>query len=329
MYSDEDLDAAVEEGIFSPTAVQQFRDYARTTSEAPRVDEENFRLISGFNDIFVVIASCLLLISGAWFASTFHMAFAAITLAVISWGLSEFFVRKRRMALPAILLLISFLTGICAIPLTLSSHPDGITILSSSILTTLFAWLHWRHFRVPITIAAASAVVITVVLYFGLSTYPSLSQWLQPLLFISGLLLFVFAMYWDSLDKTRKTKDSDVAFWLHLVAAPLIVHPIFFSLGILNGQTDLLGIGIVITLYVFLTIISLAVDRRAIMVSSLGYVLYAFTSLFQTYGFVSYSFALTGICIGASLLLLSAFWHISRAKILNLLPHRIRNHLPI
>ncbi len=330
MYTDEDLDAAVEQGIFSSDAVARFREQISAAGDSTNVDEENFRLLTGFNDIFVVIASGLLLLCAAWFASTFHPVLGAATLAVLSWGLAEFFVRKRKMALPAIMLLISFLAGVALMPIAFAGEiPDGTTIFASLLLTAFFTWLHWRRFRVPITIAAGASASAAIILTVGVSTYPVLSQWLTPLLFTSGLVLFFIAMVWDASDKTRQTRNSDVAFWLHLVAAPLVVHPVFAMLGILDGQANLISISLVFMLYILLTMISLAVDRRAIMVSSLGYVLYAFYTLFQTFGFVSYSFALTGILFGASLLLLSAFWHPSRAKVLRFVPSNIKAYLPV
>mgnify|MGYP000551349169 CR=1 FL=1 len=135
-------------------------------------------------------------------------------------------------------------------------------------------------------------------------------------------------MYWDSADRSRQTRSSDVAFWLHLVSAPMIVHPIFTSLGVFDGSGSIATSLIVVGLYILLALISIAVDRRAIMVSSLVYVIYAFSSLLENTGMVSYNFALTGLCIGATLLLLSAFWHTSRKQILKIVPQPIHMHLP-
>jgi hypothetical protein len=42
-------------------------------------------------------------------------------------------------------------------------------------------------------------------------------------------------MFWDYADIHRVTYESDVAFWLHLASAPLIIHPIFGMLGVLDG----------------------------------------------------------------------------------------------
>ena len=62
MYNDEDLAAAVRDGVLSQEAVDAFQAYMVQGRPLPVVDEEHFRLVSGFNDIFVVI-SCLLLLA--------------------------------------------------------------------------------------------------------------------------------------------------------------------------------------------------------------------------------------------------------------------------
>ena len=138
----------------------------------------------------------------------------------------------------------------------------------------------------------------------------------------------MLAMYWDGTDPKRQTRRSDVAFWLHLLSAPMIVHPIFSSLGLFTGVTGYSTALLVIGLYLLLALISIAVDRRAIMVSALVYVVYAMSGLLENYGLVSYSMALTGTFIGTSLLLLSAYWQKSRQFVIGLLPTRSQAFLP-
>ena len=53
-----------------------------------------------------------------------------------------------------------------------------------------------------------------------------------------GIGVFLFAMWWDASDRARTTRRSDVAFWLHLLAAPMIAHPIFTLLGLSNGSVE-------------------------------------------------------------------------------------------
>jgi hypothetical protein len=136
-------------------------------------------------------------------------------------------------------------------------------------------------------------------------------------------------MYWDSQDIERKTRKSDIAFWLHLLAAPMIVHPIFSVIGIMDGHGGLFGVCIVILMYVILGGVSIVVDRKALMVSSLIYVLYAFSALFKAYGMLSYSFAVAGVLIGTLLLLLSAFWHKARQYIFQYLPAGVVGYIPV
>ena len=99
-------------------------------------------------------------------------------------------------------------------------------------------------------------------------------------------------------------------------------------MGILKAEGSIEKICVVIALYIFLGLVSVSIDRRALMVSSLMYVLYAFTALFKAYGMVSFSFAIAGIFIGSLLLLLSAFWHKSREILLQFLPEYIKQYLP-
>ena len=139
----------------------------------------------------------------------------------------------------------------------------------------------------------------------------------------------MFAMWWDSSDRARLTRRSDVAFWLHLLAAPMIVHPIFTLLGLNNGSASL-GEGLVVVLlYIALGLTALAVDRRALLVSALAYVLWALADLFKRFGAVELNIALTALVIGSALLLLSAFWHQARAAIVRPLPEALKDRLPI
>ena len=84
----------------------------------------------------------------------------------------------------------------------------------------------------------------------------------------------------------------------------------------------------VILLYMLFGIVALAVDRRALLVSSLAYVLYALAGLFQQAGALSLNVALTALVIGSGLLLLSAFWQSARRAVVDMLPHDLQARLP-
>jgi hypothetical protein len=328
MYTDEDLECAVAKGIFTEDATQQFRRYIAAQSATQAEDEESFRLVTSFNDIFVVIACSLLLFSTSWVMHNVHPVLAMASVAILSWGLAEFFVLKRKMALPAIVLLISYVGAVFALVLAFFENTSEMSLMLAAAVTALAAWLHWWRFKVPITVAAGAAAAVVFIAALMLTLFPTLKEYASYLLFGAGLSLFYLAMRWDAADLNRLSGKTDVAFWLHLAAAPLIVHPIFTNLGILEGNDGILSVIAVIVLYMLLTIVSIAIDRRAFMVSSLAYVLYALTELFKIYGFAGDSFAYVGVIIGFSLLLLSGFWHRARNVLYGILPSYVQNKIP-
>lgn len=330
MYTDEDLYAAVKAGVLDETAVERFRRYVANRADTQSVDEENFRLISGFNDIFVSIAAFILLASAGWVFGVQSPALGFCVVALLSWGLSVFFVKRRKLALPAVFLLASFVLSTVAF-LVFAQVAAGIekdtAIIVATAIGAVAAWAHWHQFHVPITVAAGVASLLAFLLAL-LVQIEGFREVINYFLCGAGLATFLLAMAWDSRDLARKTRQSDVAFWLHLLAAPLIVHPIFSGLGLFDGNGGLYSIAAVIALYLLLAVVSITVDRRALMVSSLIYVVYAFRELFETYGAVSSSLAISGLFIGSMLLLLSAFWHSSRTVLLAVMPVKLTRYVP-
>lgn len=324
MYDDDDLDAAIAAGVLDERDVLAFRAHVAGKRALPVADEEHFRLISGFNDVFVVIACALLLGSVAWLGSAIVPWLGTAAAAAVAWWLAVAFTRQRRMALPSIALLLAFVGGVFATGLLAAKMldlPGNLSVVVASALAAAAAGMHWWQFRVPITVAAGVAALIALAVATLLSAFPLLSQWRNPILFVAGILVFVVAMRWDLSDPGRLTRRADTAFWLHLLAAPLLVHPVFSSLGI-GGRdgTHLLQAVAVLAMYLGLAFVSLAIDRRALMVSALAYVLAAFGALLKEHGAVGAGFALAALVIGSALLLLSAYWHTSRAAVIGRLP---------
>lgn len=329
MYTNEDLKSAIDAGIFTSEHVENFRKHVALSHETPSVDEENFKLISGFNDIFVVIASILMLLCASWLTYDISPILSAIVVAMLSWGLAEFFVRKRKMSLPAIVLLISFVSSIFLGTARLFPNMSENAFMVAAIVSSIAAYIHWKRFSVPITVAAGIATIVIFLVSMTFSIYENATSYAEYIVFIMGVITFFIAMHWDASDTKRISNNSDVAFWLHLLAAPLIVHPIFSILGVFDNQTSLITIFGIVILYVVLSSISLIIDRRAFMVSSLAYVLYALNTLFDTYGIANNSFAIAGILIGLSLLLLSGYWSKARSFLLKFVPLHIRKKVPL
>ncbi|HET9638309.1 MAG TPA: hypothetical protein VFP12_03805 [Allosphingosinicella sp.] len=352
MYSDSDLEAAVAAGALSPDAASALRTYVASRSGAAAVDEEHFRLLTGFNDIFVAIAAAILLFAVGWigYAVGPHIdgdgpsPFAGLFVAATAWGLAEFFTRKRRMALPSIILLLAFTGGVLLtafVTLVMAvgeasfennERAIALVVAASAAIAAGATWLHWRRFRVPITVAVAAATVVGVVMALIASAVGDVPRLENVMLWSAlglGLGVFLFAMWWDSSDRARETRRSDVAFWLHLLSAPLIVHPIFSLLGLTDGDATIGEALVVLGVYVLLGITALAIDRRALLVSALAYVLFALISLFREFGAVELNIALAAFVIGSGLLLLSAFWHGVRRSIVRPLPPGLQARLPI
>ena len=328
MFTNEDLERAIDKDIFTRDNVSQFRSMLEQERQNTSVDDENFRLVSGFNDIFVVIACCLFLLSTDWIFSTINSSVANIVVCALTWGLTEYFVRKRKMSLPAIALLIFFIGYIFAFGKSLFPSGSELATPVAGVITLFAAVLHWFRFRVPITIAAATGALVVVVVGTLAYFYPHKLTLFAYFGFICGLLVFSLAMYWDRKDLERIRYHADVAFWLHLLAAPLMVHSVFYILGIFDGNMPLINLLSVVVLYMALTFVSIMIDRRAFMVSALAYVIYALSQLFQSIGQDVFSLAITGAFIGLALLLLSAFWRSVRKASLSVLPNSIRMHLP-
>lgn len=327
MYTDDDIDSAVAAGAISADCADALRSHVAMLRATPSVDEEHFRLISGFNDIFVVLASVLLLVALGWLGATVHLAFGALLTGCASWALAEFFVRKRRMALPAIVLLVTF-AGSAFLVAFLSSSKGPGAFAASAAFAAAAAWGHWCRFRVPVTVAVGALAGVGCAMAALVSIVPAAQQWMPAIVFLAGVVVFALALHWDASDLRRQTRRSDVAFWLHLLAAPLLVHPVFTTLGAYAGGLGIFRAGVILALYIVIALISLWIDRRALMVSSLSYVLYSFTTLLKESGMVSMGFAVAALVVGLALLLLSGFWHGSRAFVFRWLPPPLRSRVP-
>jgi len=361
MYSQQELDDAVASGVITADAANALRTFIEGQRTLAIPDEEQFRLLTGFNDIFVSIAAAILLFAVGWIGQSIGQAtglyisdngdvgpsfLAPLFVAATSWGLALFFTAKRRMALPSILLLLSFVGGVLvttAFVLVQIIGPDrfngdnqllGATVGGvSAAIAAAGAFIHWRRFHVPITVAAGAAAVAGLFLAVVVGIVQpgdshSAMNLILSFVLVLGIGMFLFAMWWDSSDRARLTRRSDVAFWLHLLAAPMIAHPIFTLLGVTNGNVGT-GVGLlVVGLYILFGLTALAVDRRALLVSALAYVLYALTELFKRFGAVELNVALTALVIGSALLLLSAYWHQARRIVVKQLPANLQARLP-
>jgi MFS family permease len=325
MYTESDLETAVEAGVLSRPQVDGFRAHVAALRSTPAADEEQFRFLTGFNDIFVSIAIVLLLVAVGQIGQSIAPVLGGAAVAGAAWMLAEYFTARRRMALPSILLLAAFVGGVAGsiyslmAPLLLNAEgveayqrTQGLIAAVAALVAAAAAWFHWRRFHVPITVAAGAASAVAVVLSLTMAIAPETRAAFWATLLICGVAVFALAMRWDLSDRERRTRRSDVAFWLHLAAAPMIAHPLFQLLGVFSGEIGGATAVLVLALYLAFAVLALAVDRRALLVSSLAYVLYALYALVRSSGAVELSAAITSLVIGSALLSLSAFWQPTR-----------------
>lgn len=345
--SDATVLAAIERGILAPEQAERLRaleaELAPSTDATipPPDDDERLRFITGFGDIFVTIGLTLFLGALGYFGDALGAAAMWAAVGAASWLLAEFFTRVQRMALPSIVLLVVFCASVFMassswlgtteplIPSIQSLGEAPLTLVLAGLATLAAAMLHYWRFRVPITIAAGAAALVAIVVGLAAAAAPDgLAAAINPVLMLCGLGVFALAMRFDMSDPQRLTRRTDIAFWLHLLAAPLIVHPLIRGFVWDGGGGENPQALPMLAIFAMLGIVAVLIDRRALLVSGLAYAGIAFASLVRDTGFASSSLPLTILVLGAFILLLSALWHPLRRVVLAVLPAGLAQRLP-
>ncbi|MCZ8376730.1 MAG: hypothetical protein O9342_15250 [Beijerinckiaceae bacterium] len=350
MISEETLEKALARGLIGPEQASALRmieaERLRTEFE-PAPDHEKLRFITGFGDIFVVIGLGLFASALGYFLINAYGAIVGFAgLALTAWLLAEQFSRRRRMALPSIVLLLGFavaaflaingligwLTSPKAVALGKAAldFERPVPVAIAALATAGLVALHYWRFRVPITIAAGVAALVLALFGVIAAISPDFAQAaLAPLILVAGIGIFGLAMRFDSRDLERRTRRTDIAFWLHLLAAPMIVHSLIALVfgGVGNIRTGA-AIGL-ITLFLGLALVALLIDRRAILVSGLVYAGVAFGQVLKVSGMTNAVIPATLLVLGGFILILSAGWQPIRRIFLALVPARMRLVLPV
>jgi hypothetical protein len=180
-------------------------------------------------------------------------------------------VRARRLALPGIAILLSMLYFISEIG---DFQTQEHALFNVGLMTAVAAAFYLRH-RMPFSLLPIAAGVISIAsLVMGID----LSE-LAIVVAGYGLAIFAVAMWFDAQDTARQTRLSDCAFWLHLLAAPLIVHGVMVSLLSPGGVAAPFREILTIMFFIGFFLLALFVDRRALLVSSISYAIYAVITL--------------------------------------------------
>ena len=331
-----ELDAAVANGVLDRSAADNLTEFLiqNRNAAASDPDEERLRLITGFNDIFVTTGIALFL--GALYYLLGSGLSGSAGIAIASWGLAEVFTKRKRMALPSIVLLVTFVVS-CTVSSWHFFAPDIETLnfydgklhgLPIGLAAVAASTLHWFRFHVPITIAAFAAGLVAIATTLVTSVNEDLVLNFPVAVFTPlGLAVFLAAMKFDMSDRNRLTQRTDIAFWLHLLAAPLIVHSVVYPLLAESVLSTGAAIAI-LSLFTVLSFVALTVDRRALLVSSLLYLGYASSKLSSWSGVASENAGLSILIVGGTVLVLSVAWQPLRRIVLPILPQAVRDLVP-
>lgn len=237
-------------------------------AENPDQGEEQLKFVRSFGDIFITLGIIFVAVS----LSRFKLETYANLIPVAVFALAaEWLVRVRRLALPGIAILLSMLYFVSAIG---NFDTQEHSLFMAGLMTAVAAAFYLRH-RMPFSLLPIAAGIIGIVTYLiGID----ISE-LAIVLAGYGLAIFAVAMWFDAQDTARNTRLSDCAFWLHLLAAPLIVHGVMVTLLSPGGVATPFKEILTITFFIGFFLLALYVDRRALLVSSISYAIYAVITL--------------------------------------------------
>ena len=320
--------------------------------------DEPFRLLRGFRDIFIALGIAFLAVGATvlytsshtsalfyfgpafsdydWYAGFWPAIASAAVLLAIGIAIAEIVTRKLRLPLSSLVLslAIAYWAGLfgvqCLAPLAslldqskTPSFPIGIAgfFLSAFIGISLF----YLRYRLPFVMLVVAGTLVGLGLSVISSLWPEFAS--QNLRFVIGglgALVFVVAMNFDLKDRLRITRFSEIAFWLHLLAAPLMIHSFLRTHSLAQNDVPL-----ILTVFAILTFIALVIDRRAVLVSSLVYMGGAFVQIVLALGLQgSMLFAVPILSIGVLVVVLGIGWTPLRRLVLSITPSAITDRVP-
>ena len=340
------VDVAVAPAVADPSATGL--DTPRASEAVSPVEEsEAPRFIRGFHDILITIGIVIGLVGLGGLASVYAVIPAAIVLA-------EILVRRQRLALPAVTLTVAIVLALAVgtIPVWEALETDYENWIPPGMLATVAMagfLVYWRY-KVPLALAGGlvclyGAVVFSAALaVLWLSGNPAFfdvhRSAFVAFLGVFALVTFGTALRFDIGDRLRLTRRSDVAFWMHLAAAPAILYTIMAQIYLGNenawfsADTSVWQASAVVGAVLLLMLIGIILDRRAFVTSGLLSFGYAFRVLLTEGGFQRLAssaetlFFLTFLAIGIVVLSLGIGWQPLRRVIVGNLPEGLREVIP-
>lgn len=327
------------------------------------LDPENLRFLSNFNDVFLTIGIVILMVGLGFLSgiSVFNVVgprlidptsiaeatalantmklvviLTPIPVLVGAWLLAEYFCGKRRLLLPSMALSGIIVWAAAAIALGLfapvdqsESYSNPFNLLFSMSYAGFIggvlaaAAIFWR-FRLPFSLFLLAGGVAGL-FYTAVAQLAGIGQVGSGFAMLTvGIGTLAAAIAFDMKDPTRSTRASDCAFWLHMAAAPQII---LGMRGLLLGSgfapASMTDATVMLLVLIAFALLSLALNRRALIVS--GLVTFA-TSLWflvnELGGGGVNTLMLTALIIGGAIVLLGGGWRTARRAILKVFPQQ-------
>jgi len=365
LLSDKHLDLAVSRAIITREQAEALAEIAsgENSEHATELDfsvaaaDEPFRLLKGFRDFFIAIGIIILSVGLSMFVGAGPFALgpsdnssgviligtgwittlSLLVLVGIAIAISEWVTKSQRLPLSSLVLTLvfalwtGFLTSSVFYVAATDTVVQGVVVAElapyAGIIGAIAALIwYYNRYRLPfVLLPLAGCVVLGIVMLSGVSDLDGNSVAARIAIGISGVGVFAAAMWYDMKDRYRTTRLSECAFWLHLLAAPMIVHSVLF-----NGLEGTVGSITVLIVVAVLAIFALIIDRRAMLVSALiylGYSIFAIIKSISTLGDFNNSAAF--VILGMFVLGLGLGWaQIRRFFVTNLVWKSLRDKLP-
>lgn len=358
MFDRSDIRAAVGANILSADQAARLEAFMVSRKDDGTVDgeigQENLRFLANFNDIFITLGLVILFtgvttmvgiiaapaISGG---SVMAGIISALVVGGFAWLMLEYFCGRRRLLLPSMALTLIF-AGFISVAVTaftarsMGIDPDfnfldvfgttGRLGITAFLAAAAAGGAVYYRFRLPFSLAVVALNVAGAV-YLFLGFFGDLG-WIVggAAFFAMGLATLSVAVWYDMQDPERVRKASDNAFWLHLAAAPQIIIGISTMVtgsnvfgGSISGA-DHSGQGLtLLTVLLAIGLISLALNRRALIAASLVTFIVTLSFVLAEAGLgASNIFVLVTIIIGSGVVLLGAGWKTARRSALVIFP---------
>ena len=327
------------------------------------LDPENLRFLTNFNDVFLTIGIAILMTGLgflSWIAASnifginaifesgnpgpdiinrFKIAASLVPLVLIvgAWLLAEYFCGKRRLLLPSMALSVTIVSAAAALMTILmlpTTEPQvrgndlegfffGLSYYALGAAVVAAGAIFWR-FRLPFSLFLLAGSVAGL-FYAIVGDLAGAGQALSgATMLIAGIATLAVAIWFDMRDPLRSSRTSDHAFWLHLAAAPQIIWGVrALVLGSGFAPAGVTDASVMLVVLIAFGVLSLALNRRALIVSGLltfGGTLWVLVDNFGGGGNVLNNVMLTALIVGGAIVLLGGGWRTARRGLLKLVP---------